>query len=70
MGDIYEACEHANIIVERVEIHRLGKGDSHEGEVFELFCYSHGKGPLIQVADTIRTFGGVKSIQFEEREVP
>jgi len=40
LGDIYEACEHANIIVERVEIHRLGKGDSHEGEVFELVCYS------------------------------
>jgi putative Mg2+ transporter-C (MgtC) family protein len=70
LGEIYEACEHANILVERVEIHRLGKGDSHEGEVFEFVCYSHGKGSLVQVADTIRTFVDVKSVQFEEREVP
>jgi hypothetical protein len=56
--------------LQRVEIHRLDKGDSHEGEVFELVCYSHGKGSLVQVADTIRTFVGVKSVQFEEHEVP
>jgi len=70
LGDIYEACERAKIIVERVEIHRLGKGDNHEGEVFELVCYSHKKGPLLQATDIIRAFVGVKSLQFEEHEVP
>jgi hypothetical protein len=71
LADIYEACQHANIIVGRVEINnRLGRGDSHEGEEFELVCYSHGKGPLLQVIDTIRTLVGVKSVQFEADEVP
>jgi putative Mg2+ transporter-C (MgtC) family protein len=71
LADIYEACQKANVIVGRIEINnRLGKSDSHEGEEFELVCYSHGKGPLLQAADTIRAFVGVKSVQFEADEVP
>jgi len=70
LADIYEACQKANIIVGRVEANRLGKGGSHEGEEFELVCYSHGKGLLFQASDTIRAFAGVKSVQFEADEVP
>jgi len=65
LADIYEACQNANVIVGRVEINKLRKSDSHEGEEFELVCYSHGKGPLLQAIETIRSFVSVKSVQFE-----
>ena len=68
--DIYEACQRANVTIGKVEINKLRKGDSHECEEFELVCYSHEKGPLIQAIETIRAFVGVKSVQFEADEVP
>src|SRR5436305_619131 len=48
----------------------LGGGGNYQGEMFELVCFSHEKNLIVHATDTIRTFVGVKSVQFEEREVP
>jgi putative Mg2+ transporter-C (MgtC) family protein len=70
LAQICEACQHANVIVERVELRRLEKGQNHESEMWELVCYSHKQKSLLQAIDVIKTFVGVESIQLEADEVP
>jgi putative Mg2+ transporter-C (MgtC) family protein len=70
LAQIYEVCQHASVIVEQVELHGLGKNHNHEGEMWELVCYSYKQDSLIKAIEAIRVLIGVKSVQLEADEVP
>jgi putative Mg2+ transporter-C (MgtC) family protein len=70
LGEVYRACQNANVIVERVGIHGLEHDDTDEGQEFELICYSREKESFPLVTDAIRVLAGVKSVQFEAHEMP